>query len=202
MSLLTIIFLLVVGWGAWQGYKIGGVLAIVSFSVFIVLSIISVAVSLFVYYLFVGRSTIPEIFGSLVLAVTIGLSIQVSNIVHAAALKRVSVVQNDKPNQIVGAIIGFLKYFLIAGFYLVVLYNINCKGNILPSSERSNKFLKGVYSVVGGIFGIRMQVNNQPCFDDNIQDSSYEKKDDTKVKSDTTNKVKKKESSLPIEDVK
>lgn len=208
MSLLTIVFLLILAWGTWQGYKIGGILSVVSFSVFIILSIISIGMSIFVYYLFVGRSSIPEIFGSLVLAVTIGLSIRISNIVHSATIKRVSVIQNDKPNQIIGAIIGFIKYFLIAGFYVVVLYNINCKGNILPQSERSNKFLKGVYSVVGGLFGIRMQVNNQPCFDDYIQEkpqkSYFESKDYTKEKNDTTkeNKIKKKESSLPIEDVK
>jgi len=206
LSLFALVIILLLAWGGFRGYKIGAVIMSVSLFALITATYIAALISFEVYQL-LSKSTVPEIFGSILLAITFSAAIWLSNIVHSATLKRVSPTQNDRPNKTIGIFLGIIKFFIITSIYATILLNLDCRGHFLPRSERNN-FLFNLSSraITSVITELKMDKNIKDCYPNEQFDIETNTKDPKNQQDNNNTKQKNKKNqnsntSIPVEDI-
>ncbi len=134
-SLFTLVIFGLIAWGGYRGYKRGGI--IMALSVFALAGGlgVSAALGMITYKYFIKVSAVPEVFGSIILGLSFLGAIWFSAFVQKAVHVRVKDVASDKTNNIVGALFGVGKFFVIAAVYSTVILNLNCRGQFLPERD-------------------------------------------------------------------
>jgi len=168
-SLFGLIILGMLAWGGYRGYKRGGI--IMGLSLFALGGgfIIAAAAGRIVYFYFLegAKTLVPEVFGSIVLGTVFIGAIWFSVFVQKAVHIRVLDAASDKTNDIVGAILGFIKFFIIVAVYSVVILNLNCKGNFLPERDAKSKFMNfSKFAITKSVKMLRMDyhlLDSDPC---------------------------------------
>ncbi len=126
-------------WGAYRGYKTGAI--VMGLSLFALLAgfMLAALSAKFTYKYFLEQgSKVPDVFGSVVLGIIFIGAIWFSNFIRRAVHKRVANADKDKSTNVVGAVLGFAKYFFIAGIYSIVILNLDYNGNFLPQRDKGS----------------------------------------------------------------
>ena len=126
-------------WGAYRGYKTGAI--VMGLSLFAMLAgfVLAAILSKFTYKYFSDQgSKVPDVFGSVVLGIVFIAAIWFSNFIRKAVHIRVQNADKDKSTNVVGAILGFVKYFIIAGVYSIIILNLDYNGNFLPQRDKGS----------------------------------------------------------------
>ncbi len=146
---ITLIGLIIFGlliYGFYRGYKRGAITMIVSVSVLFVALIIAAGLgfAVSVYFYRNTQSQVPQVFGSIVLLLIFGAGIILSNAVQKKVFVKIKDNDpTDNTSEIIGGILGFIKYFVIAGVFSLGLNYLDQAGNFLPQTEKEGKFFKG-----------------------------------------------------------
>ncbi|MBN2663066.1 MAG: CvpA family protein [Bacteroidales bacterium] len=168
-SLFGVLILGILAWGGYRGYKRGGIIMGLSLFALAGGMVISGALSRMTYMYFMSgmKTPVPEVFGSIVLAATFAGAIWFSVFVQKAVHVRVLDVASDRTNNIVGSVLGVVKFFIIAAIYSTVILNLNCKGNFLPDRDANSKIMKfSKIAITKGFKMIRMDYHfddSDPC---------------------------------------
>jgi hypothetical protein len=127
-------------WGAYRGYKHGGIVMALSVFALLIGLVISASLAHFTYmYFWKVGSKVPDVFGSVILGISFILAIWFANFIRKIVHIRIKeAVAQDKTNNIIGAIFGTLKLFLIIGVYSIVILNLDYNGNFLPPRDKKS----------------------------------------------------------------
>ena len=146
---ITLIGLIIFGlliYGFYRGYKRGAITMIVSLSILFVSLIIAAGLgfAVSIYFYKNTQSQVPQVFGAIILLLIFGVGIILSNLIQKKVFVKIKDNDpTDNTSEIIGGILGFIKYFVIAGVFSLGLNYLDQGGNFLPQSEKEGKFFKG-----------------------------------------------------------
>lgn len=127
-------------YGAYRGYKRGVITMTISLFIILAGLLISAIAGFWIaVYFYHNHSNVPQVFGSLILVILFSLAIWISNFVQKIVflkIKEVDPVENF--SKILGATLGFLKYFVITGVFSLAILNFNSAGNFLPERDKNS----------------------------------------------------------------
>ncbi len=136
ISFIDIFFLGYLVYASWLGYKQGALVKALSLFALSGGFLLSVLFTFMTFrFFYTNGSYHPELFSALVLLLFFSLAVWFSEYVQNTVAKQTKEIQIGKKGQILGGVFGFVKSFLIASTYVLILLSLNISGNFLPRTE-------------------------------------------------------------------
>jgi len=185
-SIFGLLFFGMLFWGAYRGYRLGGIITGLSLFALVVGFVVSAGLTMFTYKYFVNKSQVPEVFGASILGISFLGAIWFMHFVQNAVFNRLRDVNPDKTNNFVGAGLGIVKYFIIFAVYATVILNLDCKGHLLPERDRKSHSLNISKNILTkSVKMLRMDYHMiVPCYPEDILDQYQPTNNDDNTNTD------------------
>ena len=137
---IHLIDLLVIGlltFGSWRGYKNGSIVQGLDTLTLILGYIIAVYLTKKVYFFLTLQGlNAADLFAALFLvAVFIG-AMWISHVIQLKTYQKLAELKHSMSEKLWGLVIGFIKYLLITGVFMVLIHQLDTYTNFLPKAEK------------------------------------------------------------------
>jgi uncharacterized membrane protein required for colicin V production len=149
LHLIDLIVIGLLAWGAYKGYKTGGIVQSVAVLGLITGLLVDLYLTKQTYFaLIIQQSSIADLIAAIFLGFVFIAAIWFSRYIEGIAARKLSEAQKTLQERLVGLALGMVKYFIIIGIYSVMIYQIDIHSNFLPRAEKIAP-AKGPKSILG-----------------------------------------------------
>ncbi len=149
LHLIDLIIIGLLAWGAYTGYKTGGIVQSVAILGLVAGLLLDLYLTKQTYFaLIIQQSSIADLIAAVFLGFIFIAAIWFSRYIEGIATRKLSEAQKTLQERLVGLGLGMVKYFIIIGIYSVMIYQIDIHSNFLPRAEKIAP-AKGPKSILG-----------------------------------------------------
>ncbi len=150
IHLIDILVIGLLAFGGYRGYRNGSIVQGLDTLSLILGYIIAVYFTKKVYFFMSLQGlNAADLFASLFLAVAFVGAMWVSHVIQLKTYQKLAELKHSLSEKLWGLVIGFIKYLLITGVFMVVIHEVDTYTNFLPKAEKVAPVTGSYRSVMG-----------------------------------------------------